>query len=160
MLIDVLLARVNQTNSGIVAQIAGEAIGAATFLPDMGTEAFLSCLSGGALEGSCKDTPVLPRARVRDTRAALVEHFGEAPFVHPSALFAPEAEALAEWMTRNRASEDGEVDVDGLPDDPAEFEGDDAAGDEGADDAGIVTDDEQDGTAASDVAEAFREAAE
>ncbi|KQT63283.1 MULTISPECIES: ParB/RepB/Spo0J family partition protein [unclassified Aureimonas] len=159
MLIDVLSARVNQTNSGIVAQIAGDAIGAGTFLPNMGTEAFLSCLSRGALEGACKDTPVLPRARVRDTRAALVEHFGEASFVHPSALFVPDAEALADWMARNRAADDGEHraenDADELSNDPADFDGGDAA-----DDASIVTDDERDGTAASDEGEAFREAAE
>ncbi|SES41296.1 ParB/RepB/Spo0J family partition protein [Rhizobium sp. NFR03] len=165
MLIDVLSARVNQTNSGIVAQIAGNAIGAASFLPNMGTEAFLSCLSRGALEGSCKDTPVQPRARVRDTRAALVEHFGEASFVHPSALFAPDAEALADWMARNPASDDGEDsagdDADGLSDDPAEIDGIDAADEEGANDVGIVTDhDEQDGTEASGEDEAFREAAE
>ncbi|RUV48958.1 plasmid partitioning protein, partial [Mesorhizobium sp. M5C.F.Ca.IN.020.29.1.1] len=76
-LIDALSARENRTDSGIVARIAGAAIGADNFLPNMGTEDFLSCLSRPALEASCKDTPILPRARVKDTRAALVEHFRE-----------------------------------------------------------------------------------
>ena len=61
----------------------------------MGTKEFLSCLSRQALERFCKDTSVLPRARVKDTRAALVEHFREARFVHPTALFAPTAPRLA-----------------------------------------------------------------
>ena len=75
MLVDVFSCRENATNSGIVARIAGEMIGADAFLPNMGTEDFLSCLSRPALEGSCNDTPVLPRQRVKDTRAALVEHY-------------------------------------------------------------------------------------
>ena len=77
-LIDVLSCRENISKSGIVALIAGEAIGANGFLANMGTEDFLSCLSRPALEGSCKDTLVLPRERVKDTRAALVEHFKDA----------------------------------------------------------------------------------
>jgi hypothetical protein len=63
MLVDVFSCRENATNSGIVARIAGEMIGADAFLPNMGTEDFLSCLSRPALEGSCNDTPVLPRQR-------------------------------------------------------------------------------------------------
>jgi ParB family chromosome partitioning protein len=65
-------------------------VGADNFLPTMGTDEFLSCLSRPTLEASCKDTPVLPRLRVKDTRAALVEHFKQERFVHSSALFAPD----------------------------------------------------------------------
>ncbi|TIQ24541.1 ParB N-terminal domain-containing protein, partial [Mesorhizobium sp.] len=75
VLIDVLSCREGISKSGIVAIVAGGTIGADGFLSNMGTEDFLSCLSRPALEGSCADTPVLPRARVKDTRAALVEHF-------------------------------------------------------------------------------------
>ncbi|VXC50874.1 Plasmid partitioning protein (fragment) [Bosea sp. 125] len=99
-LIDVLSARENRTNSGIVARLAGDAIGADGFLPTMGTDEFLSCLSRQALECSCKDTSVLPRARVKDTRAALVEHFGETRFVHPLALFAPATAEVATWRSK------------------------------------------------------------
>ncbi|TPJ96097.1 plasmid partitioning protein, partial [Mesorhizobium sp. B2-5-9] len=70
-----------------------------------GTEDFLSCLSRPALEGSCADTPVLPRARVKDTRAALVEHFKDGRFVHPAALFARDATSLAEWLSKNTVTE-------------------------------------------------------
>jgi ParB family chromosome partitioning protein len=134
MLVDVLSCRENATNSGIVARIAGEMVGADGFLPNMGTEDFLSCLSRPALEGSCKDTPVLPRQRVKDTRAALVEHFKEGHFVHASALFAPDPAKLSDWLSSGASAvEDDEADED--------------AGDIGED----VSDEE---------ATAFREAAE
>ena len=110
VLIDVLSCRDNRTDSGIVARLAGDAIGADGFLPNMGTDEFLSCLSRAALEGSCKDTPVLPRQKVKDTRAALVEHFKEERFVHPSALFAPDATKLASWLVKHEAGEDDDLD--------------------------------------------------
>ncbi len=106
MLVDVFSCRENATNSGIVARIAGEMIGADAFLPNMGTEDFLSCLSRPALEGSCKDTPVLPRQRVKDTRAALVEHYKEGHFVHPSALCAPDPAKLSDWLSSRAATAD------------------------------------------------------
>ncbi len=125
MLVDVFSCRENATNSGIVARVAGEVVGADAFLPNMGTEDFLSCLSRPALEGSCRDTPVLPRQRVKDTRAALVEHFKEGHFVHPSALFAPDAAKLSEWLSSSTASagdDEAEEDADGV--------GEDLSGDE------------------------------
>ena len=146
LLIDVLSCRTNRSESGVVARVAGDVIGADSFLPNMGTEDFLSCLSRTALEASCKDTSVLPRQRVKDTRAALVEHFKEGRFVHPSALFAPDAENLAAWLKKNETVEASEDD-DGA-DAPTSGETDPA--DRGADeDLGI--DDESEG---------FRQAAE
>ena len=108
MLIEVLSCRENRTNSGIVARAAGDVIGADGFLPNMGTEEFLSCLSRSALEASCEGTSVLPRARVKDTRAALVEAFNEQSFVHPSAFFAPDREALGAWLASNAVTEEDE----------------------------------------------------
>ena len=81
----------------------------------------MSCLSRPALEASCAETPVLPRARVKDTRAALVEHFKEGHFVHPAALFVPDTVALGEWLTKNALAED---DDDGTPVDQDELDGD------------------------------------
>ncbi|MGX7744032.1 ParB/RepB/Spo0J family partition protein [Rhodopseudomonas parapalustris] len=112
MLIDVFSCRENATKSGIVARVAGETIGANSFLPNMGTEDFLSCLSRPALEASCKSTSVLPRQRVRDTRAALVEHYKEGHFVHSAALFAPEAAELSKWLTSNAVSETDDEEAD------------------------------------------------
>ncbi|RWB58712.1 MAG: plasmid partitioning protein [Mesorhizobium sp.] len=116
LLIDVLSCRENRSNSGIVARVAGDAIGADDFLPNMGSEEFLSCLSRSALEASCKDTPVLPRQKVKDTRAALVEHFREGRLIHPAALFAPDRAKLSSWLTSKAAT--GEDDPDAQGEDP------------------------------------------
>ena len=110
ILAEVLSCRENRTDSGIVARVAGDVVGADNFLPNMGSDDFLSCLSRNALEGSCKDTPVLPRQKVKDTRAALVEHFKEGRFVHPAALFAPDKTALLSWIASNAVAEDDESD--------------------------------------------------
>uniref|UniRef100_A0A9E7ZZ86 ParB N-terminal domain-containing protein n=1 Tax=Bosea sp. NBC_00436 TaxID=2969620 RepID=A0A9E7ZZ86_9HYPH len=111
-LIDAMSARVNRSDSGIVARIAGAAIGADGFLPNMGTEDFLDCLSRAALERSCKETPVLPRARVRETRAALVEHFATGRFVHPAALFAPDGAEIAKWLSSNTVAANDDEDLE------------------------------------------------
>jgi len=121
-LIDALSARENRTDSGIVARIAGAAIGADEFLPNMGTEEFLSCLSRQALERSCVQTPVLPRQKVKDTRAALVAHFREGRFVHPAARFAPDEAALTSWIASAETEDDAEAN------EPVEPEGGEAIG--------------------------------
>ncbi len=114
LLIDVLSCREGRSRSGIVARVAGDAIRADGFLANMGTEEFLSCLSRPALEASCKGTPVLPRQRVKDTRAALVEHYAENRFVHDAALFEPDAVKLANWLKKNEplTEDQDEGDVD------------------------------------------------
>jgi hypothetical protein len=111
----------------MVARIAGEAIGADEFLPNMGTDDFLSCLSRAALEASLKGTPVLPRNRVKDTRAALVEHFAEGRFVHPAALFAPKLEAITHWVTKHSAPDAGEAFDDRTVEDLDDPDGDQSA---------------------------------
>jgi ParB family chromosome partitioning protein len=73
---------------------------------------------------------VLPRQKVKDTRAALVEHFNNGHFVHPTALFAPDKDKLSGWLTKNAAVEDDEledldpvredVQTDETPDDEAD----------------------------------------
>lgn len=110
LLIDVLSCRENKSKSGVVARVAGDVIAADGFLPNMGTDEFMSCLSRPALEASCKDTPVLPRQRVKDTRAALVEHFKEQHFVHSAALFAPDKVQLGSWLAKNAVTEDDDPD--------------------------------------------------
>src|SRR5271157_261978 len=74
--------------SGLAARIAGDAIGADADLPHMGTEEFLSCLSRAALEAEAGRHRVLPRGRVKDIRAALIEQVREAGLVLPAAQFA------------------------------------------------------------------------
>ncbi|TIQ41826.1 MAG: plasmid partitioning protein [Mesorhizobium sp.] len=142
-LMDVFSCRENATNSGIVARVAGETIGADAYLPNMAAEDFLSCLSRPGLEASCNGTSILPRPRVKDTRAALIEHFKEERFVHPSALFAPDELKLSHWLTSNTVAEDEDRE--------------DAAGDpEVADDETAAGQEES----AGEDAGGFREAAE
>jgi len=101
VLVDVLSTREDRTQSGMVARVVGVAIGADAHLPNMGTEDFLACLSRQALEAACADTSVQPKPRVKDTRAALVEHFKEGRFVHPAALFRPDPAKLVEYLRTN-----------------------------------------------------------
>jgi ParB family chromosome partitioning protein len=111
-LIDVLSCRRGMSNSGIISRIAGAAIGADGYLPTMGTEDFLLCLSRQALEASCKGTSILPRARVRETRAALVDHYKDGHFVHPAAHFAPDPKELADLLKQGDVVEDGGAEID------------------------------------------------
>ncbi|MGY6706704.1 ParB N-terminal domain-containing protein [Oceaniradius stylonematis] len=163
VLIDVLSCRENISKSGILALVAGETIGADGFLQNMGTEEFLSCLSRPALEASCEGTSVLPRQRVKDTRAALVEHFKEGHFVHPSALFPPDATALGQWLTDHSVNDD-EDGGDGTPPDQDEADGDAPVEpmhdhvDEPASEAVATRDPSEEDDA--DYSEGFREAAE
>ena len=106
VLIDVLSCRRGMSNSGMVARIAGEAIGADEFLSNMGSEDFLLCLSRQALEASCAEASVQPRQKVRETRTALVEHFANEHFVHPSGRFAPPVDELFEWIRAGAATDD------------------------------------------------------
>ena len=113
-LIDVLSCRRGMSNSGVVSRLAGEAIGADSYLPNMGSEEFIASLSRQALETVAKDAGLEPRARVRETRSALVTHFeGETNLVHSSALFAPDpadAVALLKHLDEATAPQD-EVDT-------------------------------------------------
>ncbi|AYD05265.1 ParB N-terminal domain-containing protein [Neorhizobium sp. NCHU2750] len=105
VLIDVLSCRRGMSNSGMIARIAGDAIGADKFLPNMGSEDFLLCLSRQALEASCTEASVQPRSKVCETRAALVEHFATQHFVHPAGRFAPPADELLDWIRAGAATD-------------------------------------------------------
>jgi len=91
-----LSCRDNMTNSGVVARVAGDAIDAKLFLPNMATEEFLACLSKAALEKAAAAEGVKIGSRGKDTRANLIERFKDGTYVHPSALFAPTPEEIAE----------------------------------------------------------------
>lgn len=138
VLIDVLSCRRGMSNSGMIARIAGEAIGADEFLPNMGSEEFLLCLSRQALEASCAEASIQPRPKVRETRAALLEHCATEHFVHASARFAPPSDELLDWIRAGAATDAigagshncGDSDLDDPLDDQAEQDPDDtAAGD-------------------------------
>ena len=119
MLKFVLSCRANMTDSGVSSRIAGETLGAATHLPTMATEAFLSCLSRQALERSATADGVKVEVRVKDTRASLIKHCSGKTWHFPGALFplTDEERATAprrtQWVSGNaggteRAGEPGE----------------------------------------------------
>jgi ParB family chromosome partitioning protein len=87
MLKTVLFCRANMTDSGVSSRIAGETLGAATHLPTMATEEFLSCLSRQALERSATAEGVKVAVRVKDTRATLVKHCSGKTWHFPGARF-------------------------------------------------------------------------
>ena len=86
MLTAVLSCRANMSDSGIVARVAGDAIDASLHLPNMATEAFLSCLSKAGIEKAAAAEGVRVQARGKDTRAGLVERFKSGTYVFPGAL--------------------------------------------------------------------------
>ena len=126
-LIDVLSCRRGMSNSGIVSRLAGETIGADSYLPNMGSEEFLASLSRQALETVAKDAGLEARARVRETRSALVTHFeGENNLVHPSALFAPEPEDAVALLKHLDQGTDPQDDVDSTEEEANDLAKDDA----------------------------------
>ena len=143
MLGQVLSCRDGMTDSGAVARVAGDAIGADRFLPNMATDDFLKCLSKGAMERAASAERVLPRNTGKATRAALIEQVGQGTYILPAARFAltrAELERL-EAKAADRASYAAaeQDDPEGLSD--AE-EGDDLL--EDADGAGAPGEDDGD----------------
>ncbi|WP_421405374.1 ParB/RepB/Spo0J family partition protein [Agrobacterium fabrum] len=100
VLIEVLSLRRNRSDSGLVARIAGEAIGADQYLANMASDAFLSCLSRTALEAVAQTAGVPGRIKVKDTRAAVVEHFADGRLVLPAAAIAPDTADVVAWVNR------------------------------------------------------------
>ena len=87
-LANVLSCSLGHGDSGLPARIAGDAIGSDAHLGNMATEEFLSCLSKTAIERVGSSLNVLPRQRVKDTRAAVVAEAAGSTYIHPAALFA------------------------------------------------------------------------
>lgn len=114
----VLSCRDNMTNSGVSSRIAGESLGAATYLPTMATEEFLSCLSRQALEHNAATNGAKIEVRVKDTRSAMVKHFTDKTWVYPGAAFTLSDAERAEFSTEHRHWVNGEDD-DGEADDTA-----------------------------------------
>jgi ParB/RepB/Spo0J family partition protein len=120
MLVATMSCRDNMSNSGIVARIAGETVGAALRLPSMATEEFLSCLSRQALEREAGANGLRVEVRVKDTRARMVSHFAGATWHYPGALFAlTTAEIEDLGSDRSESEEAGEGDETELPSEDA-----------------------------------------
>jgi hypothetical protein len=103
MLTIALSCRDNMSNSGTVARIAGDAIDAARYLPNMATEAFLSCLSKTAIGQAATAERVRVAVRAKDTRAALVERFKDSVYIYPGAHFKLSREDVAADLKDRRS---------------------------------------------------------
>jgi hypothetical protein len=103
MLTGVLSCRDNRSQSGPFARVAGETIGASLRLPNMATEAFLSCLSRSALETTAEAESVNIAPRAKDTRARMVKQFADSVYVYPGALFRLTDEDLANDAAASRS---------------------------------------------------------
>ncbi|PWE53671.1 plasmid partitioning protein [Metarhizobium album] len=153
LLVDVMSCRRNRSDSGLAARIAGDAIGADAFLSNMATEEFLACLSRGALEATAEASGVPIRIKVKDTRAALVEHFAEGSFIHPASTIAPAGDEASAWAARFS------------PTDPDDGSAGEATGDAEREMPPVISadadpDDEQTEDGEEDERTGFREAAE
>ena len=136
--------------SGLAARIAGEAIGADADLPHMGTEEFLACLSRGALEAEASRHRVLPRGRVKDTRAALVEQVRETRLVLPAAQFALTEQESSDFAKKGSRCAYGDTsDEDPAGDNEADGDGGETVDPAIAPDDADVDQEEEDETADS-----------
>ena len=143
MLASVLSCSLGHGDSGLVARIAGETLGADAHLPDMANEDFLGCLSKAGIEKVASTLRVLPRPRVKETRAEVIKQAAGTTYVHPAAHFAlSEAEAAVHHEPPHSYSwEAGNGDEDPSEDDSPEG-GDQASG--GDDDEDAVHDGPED----------------
>ena len=148
MLAYTLSCRENWSQSGAVARIVGDAIGADSHLPNMATADFLSCLSKAAVEGVAVSLNVPVRPTGKATRGAVIARVGEGRWIYPQAVFSAGAEAMAAEAASERGgaswvgnSADTEADnaADTLPDEDSGGDGLDdheaAAGTDPAEDA-------------------------
>jgi ParB-like chromosome segregation protein Spo0J len=131
-----LSCQLKYNGSGMAARIAGDAIGADAELPTMATEDFLPSLSRAALEKLGSGMGVLPRGRVKDTRAAVIQQARETRVVLPEAQFALSDEEAASFSRAYHQYSDESIegedeDAEGFDpggaDDDAQDEPDDSA---------------------------------
>jgi ParB family transcriptional regulator, chromosome partitioning protein len=126
-LADVLSCSLGHGDSGLPARIAGDAIGADACLGNMATEEFLSCLSKTAIERVGSSLNVLPRQRVKETRAAVIAEAAGSTYIHPAALFALSQPEIAHHSEAPRDYSWGYGDTDDAQDGTTE-EADGASG--------------------------------
>ena len=122
-LANVLSCSLGHGDSGLPARIAGDAIGADAHLGNMATEEFFSCLSKTAIERVGSSLNVLPRQRVKDTRAAVIAEATGSTYIHPAALFALSQAEIAHHSEAPRDYSWGYGDTDDASDETTEEAG-------------------------------------
>ncbi len=133
MLVQVLSCREGVSQSGVVARIAGDAIGADTLIANMAEDEFLKTLSKGGIEQANRALGIQPRNTGKEMRAALIQHVGQGTYVLPAACFGLTAEEVAQLQERTaddagasaQPSDEDEADA-GDPPDPDDEPGEDA----------------------------------
>ena len=83
------------SQSGVVARIAGEAIGVDAFIANMAEDAFLGGLLKGGIEETNRAPGIQPSNAGKEMRAALVQHVGQGTYVLPAACFGLIADEVA-----------------------------------------------------------------
>ena len=150
MLAAVLSCSIGRSDSGLVARIAGDALGADAHVGNMATEDFLGCLSKAGIEKVGSALRVLPRPRAKDTRAEVVKQASGTTYVHPAALFALTEAEIAfhaapprehSWSPINPGADAQDIDGDG----GGEGERQDAVSDESEGDLGTEQEPDDDG---------------
>jgi ParB family transcriptional regulator, chromosome partitioning protein len=126
-LANVLSCSLGHGDSGLPARIAGDAIGADAHLSNMATEEFLTCLSKTAIERVGSSLNVVPRQRVKDTRAAVIAEAAGSTYIHPAALFALSQPEIAHHSEAPRDYSWGYADTNDASDETTE-EADGASG--------------------------------
>ncbi len=118
MLATVLSCSLGRSDSGLVARIAGDALGADAHIGNMATDDFLGCLSKAGIEKVGSSLRVLQRPRAKDTRAEVIKQASGTTYVHPAALFALteaelalHAEAPREYPWSHDSREDDQEEV-------------------------------------------------
>jgi ParB family chromosome partitioning protein len=122
-----------QSNSGLAARVAGDAIGADTFLANMATQDFLSCLSKVEMERVASAHGVLPRQTGKATRAAFIDRFNEERFTYDGSRFSltpEEQKEHAAHVSRANAALSEEDDIETDVGGPEEGDSDDGFGDD------------------------------
>ena len=123
MLASVLSCSLGHGDSGFVARIAGETLGADAHLPDMANEDFLGCLSKAGIEKVASRLGVPPRPRVKETRAEVIKQASGSTFVHPSAHFALSEAEIAQHQEPPRVYSWESAGGEGDPSDDEQIDG-------------------------------------
>nr|WP_234887911.1 hypothetical protein [Rhizobium rhizogenes] len=71
------------------------------------------------MEAAAKEANVLSRQKVRETRAALVDHFRQERFVHTTALFAPDPQDIVDLIKSGEVLDDDDSAEEADVDEPA-----------------------------------------
>ena len=130
MLATVLSCSLGRGDSGLVARIAGDALGADAHIGNMATEDFLGCLSKAGIEKVGSSLRVLPRPRAKDTRAEVIKQASGTTYVIPrpcsrspkrNSRSTPKRHGNIRGVSISR-----EDDQEGAGDDAGETEGDEA----------------------------------